>query len=761
MSEHIERIEQIGEEIYRDLEPVIHELTRGYNLPDTLPKPDQIRYGYSYWDGFGWVALEQITGFTGYGDLETHGLSSADGVICGVWVGTIPETDHDTIVVYLAENPNQDIQIRDSVIANWNQPFDRQFYGADPYLLDRNTHIDLMGLDLLVRGTPEKWSTNSRSEWVEYCTVERSLKEIVRDVLGVDLDKSVRNDIIKGTSEIGSVLEYCYQDARYTAMIGCTVIPEFLTANPNPITLYGHIRRHQFMLPISEQWIGYYDRVEGWYGEQMRILNDHVIAGLADFAFSGDPWSRCFRSQFPDQYKKPDVKAIRENTQLRERIEQDYPCEELPLYKKLWDEVGPSSVLYALGLRLSWNPSPLENPDQSYPILYDRSNRIWYYEIGYTRYTLENKGDPRKSLATPLCKDYDPEIESGKLVIASPEIRTVLKDTQRWKMFRARIADLSPRKTDQGLVLVPNYKPSGTLTGRAVDRVTLLIGSPKFRYGGSEFMSMIEAREGYRIVQADLDSAELVLAGLIAAWYDGVPDEMQNPFCAANLVGSKEAGTDTHTLNAIACGIDRGIAKNLGYGSTYLQGMKSRIALLERAGLSREVAIEKARVFTESFIEGLAKSYFQGIRLLTENRSSTLLLGKRVPLAYQYSGDEGLTSRVNHNIQALGEDMLNVITAIVESEIGGFSEDCNLILTRHDELVFHCRDHLVDQLSEALQVAHYTTRRAIMDLIGITVDAPDPWMHFQGIDVGNRYRKSPSSRASTVTTTFPEENNEH
>jgi DNA polymerase I-like protein with 3'-5' exonuclease and polymerase domains len=236
---------------------------------------------------------------------------------------------------------------------------------------------------------------------------------------------------------------------------------------------------------------------------------------------------------------------------------------------------------------------------------------------------------------------------------------------------------------------------------------------------------------------------------------------MQNPFCAANLVGSKEAGTDTHTLNAIACGIDRGIAKNLGYGSTYLQGMKSRIALLERAGLSREVAIEKARVFTESFIEGLAKSYFQGIRLLTENRSSTLLLGKRVPLAYQYSGDEGLTSRVNHNIQALGEDMLNVITAIVESEIGGFSEDCNLILTRHDELVFHCRDHLVDQLSEALQVAHYTTRRAIMDLIGITVDAPDPWMHFQGIDVGNRYRKSPSSRASTVTTTFPEENNEH
>lgn len=763
MSESIQLIEQIGAKIYERYRPSIGELTRGYHLPDHLPSPDQIPYGWSYWAGSAWCEFpggDQLHGFTGYMDLETGGLESCDGILCAVGVGTVPAIGQDTIVVYLPSpgEEHEDLYVTNSVIANWNQPFDRQFYRMVGDLTDPNTHIDLMGLNLMTRGRPEKWKSDYYADWYWITSTDNKLKTVAWEMLGIDLDKGTRDRLVAGIEvPITETLEYCYQDARVTSMVGSRVLCEWLAQCPNPISLYGHITRHRFVLPISESWIGYKQRAESWYREQENLLQSKALDSIARFHASDDPWSACFREQYPEVYSKPGVRAIKENRILSDRIRELYPDQPLPLYKKQWEEAGGASVVYALAMQLSWCEDPINNPEVLFPILYDRKSKEWHYTIDGGRRVLENKGDPKKGLATPLCKDYDDEIKSGKLVLADPSVRSVFKNSQRWKSFRSRVLALHPRMTDQGLYLVPNYTPNGTLTGRAVDRVTLLIGSPKEVYGGSEFMSMIEARPGYKIVQADLDSAELVLAGLVGAWFAGVDSELDEPFCKANLLGNKEDGTDTHTLNARACGIDRGIAKNLGYGATYLQGMASRIALLERAGLSRQDATEKARAFTDQFIKGLAGNYFKGVRMLTDHRMPTLLLGKKVPLAYRVSGDEGLTSRANHNIQALGEDMLNVITAIVEDRIGGFDGSLYLILTRHDELVFHCHDSRVEELTESLQYAHYHCRRAILDILGISEDAPAPWMQFQGVDVGNRYRKSPSSRASTCTTIFPEE----
>lgn len=761
MTPSLELIESIGKSLFDRYSPFIGELTRGYHLPDQLPFADQIPYGWSCWDGAYWQSIgDQLNGFVGYIDLETGGLESCDGILCAVGVGTLPLFCGDIIVVYLPMpgDEYEDLGVINSVIANWNQPFDRQFYRMNDDLTDPNIHLDIMGMDLMVRGKPEKWKQDFYADWHWITHTDSKLKTASWEMLGIDLDKGVRDRLVAGVDvPITETLEYCYQDSRVTSMVGARVICEYLCQCPNPITLYGHITRHRFVLPISESWVGYKSRAETWFQEQEEILASKVKSAFAGFHTEDDPWSRCFREQYPESYSKPGVKAIKENAKLAELILERYPDQPLPLYKKQWDDAGAASAVYALAMQLSWCEDPINAPDQIYPILYDRQGKQWYYMIGKERRVLENKGDPKKGLATPLCKDYDDEIKSGKLVLAAPSVRSVFKNSQRWKSFRSRVSALHPRRTDNGLQLVPNYSPNGTLTGRAVDRVTLLIGSPKQDYGGSEFMSMIEARPGHRIVQADLDSAELVLAGLVGAWFAGVSAELDEPFCKANLLGNKEDGTDTHTLNARACGIDRGIAKNLGYGATYLQGMSSRIALLERAGLSRLDATEKARMFTEQFIKGLAGNYFQGVRLITDHRMPTLLLGKKVPLAYRDSGDEGLTSRANHNIQALGEDMLNVITAIVEDQIGGFDGSLYLVLTRHDELVFHCKEDRVDELTKALQYAHYHCRRAILDILGIHEDAPDPWMHFQGVDVGNRYRKSPSSRASTCTTTFPED----
>jgi DNA polymerase gamma 1 len=421
--------------------------------------------------------------------------------------------------------------------------------------------------------------------------------------------------------------------------------------------------------------------------------------------------------------------------------------EELILYKFLWEPIKLSSSLFSLLLGLTWDEDG-ENPE---PILYDRADKTWW---AGTR-QLINKANPKSALATPICKAYEGEIKSGKISSAfSSEVQPILKRTQRWKAFKSRVESIRPRTDENGkLYWVPTYSPTGTLTHRATDKILLLIGSPKYEVGGSEFMSMIEARDGYRIVQADLDAGELVLAGLIAASYEGVDREIDNEFARANLTGDKANGTDIPSLLATRTGSQRGDVKNLVYGSIYGQGSAGRVEKLLSIGLSMDRALEISELFEKEFIKGLAGTFFLGNKMLTTLNAPTAMLGKKLPLAYLHAGRDGMTSRWNHNVQALGEDWLSAIAAIVDYIIPN-SPDTQLILTRHDELVYHCKEEKVPALVEAMTIAHYVTRVFLCEVFGMKELPPDQWLRFSSIDVNHRYLKSQESNPSTVTTQF-------
>lgn len=753
-------LEQVGQKVYDKILPWIGSLTTEFNY-----REEDLLDWAAIAQVPGWVVIHhdlrmsraaELTGFVGYLDLETTGLLADSHIICAVGVGAIGD---DRVIVIYNGCGNSILPIRDCVIANWNQPFDRQFYQMDESgLTDLNWHLDLMGLQMLVRGKPEGWSIagNYDQEWTRYVVTDNSLATAAKRV-GIDLDKTVRSQLVAGDEDLTyeQVLRYCYRDAVTTEKVGQVVLREYLALAPNPLSLYGHMLRHRFILPISKKWDGYYDRAESWYQGELTRLDNLVSQRAIDCCVAGDVFAQCIRENWPDVYRvdkklAPTITKHPLYPLVADRIA-DYS------YQFAWQRIKYGSALFSLLLGLSWFEEPDNPEDQGRPILFDRKRKIWYCAATNDQDELVfvNREDERKRLASVICKAYEDELDSGKIAATgSVEARKILKNTQRWKMFRKRVADVRIRKSEHGDYLIPLYSPSGTLTGRSTDKLTLLIGSPKQEYGGSEFMSLIEARPGYKIVQMDLDAGELVLAGLFSVMANNHRSELEDPLARANLTGNKGQKTDVVSLVSTAMEIDRKYSKNTVYGGIYGQGRKGRIAKLQSFGLSRETAESASDKFQAEFIEGLASGYFWATKMMTDLNMPTMLLGRNLPLAYRHAGKDGMTSRWNHNVQSLGEDWLCCLMAFIEHFMGGYDESCNLILTRHDELVFHAREDKVRQLAIASQKAHFLIRRELMRQFGVTVDPPEQWLTFQGIEINDRYKKSFESDPNTCTTRF-------
>lgn len=763
-TEAMQILEQADRRIQEKLEPVISLLL---DIPMDLPYP-----GFPDVDGH-WVTSDGaimfggLDGFIGYLDIETTGLTQADRVTCAVGIGYL--WGDPTVVMIRYSKPDL-LRIKNSIIANWNQPFDRQFYSGE----DTNTHIDLMGLCLAVRGKPEKveWKLPYQHTWEKYTHQSLALKNVLADRFGGEvLDKAVRDDIISGGATLESILEYCYRDTQATVKVGQDVIREYLQQTPSYISLMGHILRHSFTIPISDKFNGYWGRVEEWYQNQVSYKNSCVQDLIWESLIPSCPQHQSLQDNYPEKYQprylngwlkfmgnvtytKPTKKTPGRPKQpkFNYRIQlQMLPLATLMsdpnlvdtfLYKYLWELLGkdfhPATRAYGLVIPLEWMGDP---------VLYNRESKCWI--AGGV--VMENLGDKSKALSSPLCKEYlkllDEGLTSNNL---EPTFVKAIKDTVRWGMFRDRVKALESRDG----WLKPLYSPTGTLSQRAVDKVFLLVGSPKPDQGGTELMSMIEAKPGYRIVQADLDSAELVLAGLVACEVAGVKVEDQHPFSKANLLGEKKSGTDTHSIIAKQIGISRDGAKTRVYAGVYGEGMAARVqGIMRQVACDRPTAESLARAFTDSFIKGLAKDFFTGINLMSELLLPTRLLSRAVPLAYRYASGEMVTSIRNHHIQSLGVDWLDTIQILVCLACEDEKLDATLILTRHDELVYHVLEGHAERFSEILQLAHRVAKFCICHQFGVTIPN-ERWSWFSSVDISDRYRKDPDAPISTVTTRF-------
>lgn len=765
--ESIKILEQASKACYEKLFPHVDQFLNAPTI-GTADLHPWIHDGlwHKLWDrnpGF-----QVLSGFSGVIDLETTGLNHFARVTGAVAIGYL-NGSHGCWYISFPE-PSL-IQITNSFVMNWNQPFDRKFYDT-PNGEDTNQHVDLMGLALAVRGRPEKWAPKYHSlTWENYTLSGMSLKNAYAEYLGGDLDKSTRDDIIAGVADQNSVMDYCYEDVRVTVQVGQVVLSEYLTMAPNPISIMGHIMRHGFVLPISDQWAGYVDRSESWYHNELRYQNSVVLDSIYMSLIPEVPQHNSLHENYPEKFQarrftgwtgtimgfkrgrgkitKPGIGNTARSMLLplwglmlgclNEGVLDVF----LPKY--FWEQLekgfSMASPIYGLIIPLEWEGNP---------ITYTRKTREW--KSAGVR--MENLSDASKSLSTPLCKEYLKMLGDGlDGPLLDPRFVRSVKSCIRWRMFRGRVSGLEVRDG----WLIPEYSPTGTLSCRSVDKIFLLFGSPKPDVGGSELMSMIEAKPGYQIIQADLDSAELVLAGLIAAGYSGNTSEDTHPLCAANLSGTKEKGTDIHSIVARDTGMDRGYAKNLVYGGFYGQGIEARIEAIRRTSqVTRSEAERMELKFRESLIDGLAKDYFQGVSMMSRYRPPSALLGRGMPVAYLKASErEGVTSIRNHNVQTLGVDWLDTLQVLIHLMTLGWDEQPKLILTRHDELIYHCPTTESIRFSEVMQTAHAIVKTALCYQFGI-LECNPVWLRFSSVDIGNRYRKSPDADPSTPTTKFPD-----
>ena len=77
--------------------------------------------------------------------------------------------------------------------------------------------------------------------------------------------------------------------------------------------------------------------------------------------------------------------------------------------------------------------------------------------------------------------------------------------------------------------------------------------------------------KGYCYVTADVDAQEMWIASLFSDQYAKMGELGSTGISYMTLSGTKESGTDIHTVTANAVGVDRNSAKILNYARIYLE----------------------------------------------------------------------------------------------------------------------------------------------------------------------------------------------
>lgn len=673
--------------------------------------------------GEGWMVNgeywgEELTDFRGVIDLETTGLFGwKDSVICAVGIGYIGDQQ-----VVVSHGNCDRLPIFHSTIFNINQSFDRSFYLIENGK-DTNTHIDLSSLAKMTHGTPNKSDDYGFGSFV-------SLSGLHDFYFGSKIDKSDRDELIAGNLTFDDTVSYCLRDVIATVKVAQRIIPEYVAKSPSPISLNGYALR-SFSIPISKRFNGFHEKMENWFAEKQAQISEMLFDCAIDSLNSDDPSHLCLFDQFPESFSTPKnlAKTLKETNNrladyLIDHAAENPRCLNKQIVKVAKGEATFSSGWVALLVSARYNDEPL---------LYDRKGKEWHWN----GIKLLNQSDSKKSLSTPFCKDY---YSDELLTSKTPGIVELLKGIQLWISFRSRVAEIG---VDDYGYYHAIYSSCYTLTGRSKDNYFLLFPKPKFEKGGSEIITFIESKPGYKLVVVDFDSAELVYASDYANHWMGENDQIATEFARIILEGDSKEKTDVHSLIAVLVGISRAYAKNLVYGANYGQGREKRIEAIQRmTKVDRFTAERIEKLFTDQYIKGKASPFFKSIKYQADMKLPTSLLEvqlpsglMKTPVSFHY------TTRTNRVIQALGSDHLNLLITDVERCVSDQAIDATLILTRHDEALYEVKESDVESFSQLLQSSHRFTRELLLARLGIN-QTVEKWLSFSSVDVMDRYCES-------------------
>jgi DNA polymerase gamma 1 len=390
-------------------------------------------------------------------------------------------------------------------------------------------------------------------------------------------------------------------------------------------------------------------------------------------------------------------------------------------------------------------------------------------------YPLPHKDGDDARVGNPLAKDYLPYIESGILSALNENANNYLylaASCAYWVSMKSRVNDQFVVRYKGVLTVVPQTVVVGTVTRRAKNKTWMVASSSKndkFKDGkrvtvgrvGSELKTQVMAPPGYIFVGADVDSQELRLAAFLGDKKFGAHGA--TPLGMQTLMGSKEAGTDMHTLTAGILLTNRDNAKVSNYSRLYGAGIAAQITYLkqfnpsftmeqcEKLVLALYAQTKGVKVWTNTSARGYVwaggteSHTFNALEdIAYSDAPRTPVLGYLISDALRPAKLDNLylTSRINWSVQGSGADYLHLTLMIIKWLSDKYEIPWRLVLTIHDEYRNLTKRGYEIPLAWLAQITHLWVWAFISARLGLE-DLPLELVAHSGVDIDTYLRKDP------------------
>jgi len=607
-------------------------------------------------------------------------------------------------------------------------------------------------------------------------------------------DKEVRDLFVKATELIHitpylrEAVDYAIKDALYTARIFQALWPKYLTCTPSMVALCGHYYLNGSVVPLESNWDDWINDTEAVY----HSYNDEMTAICKELLWK-------FYEEWKSFESDPERKAwVREDPWLKQ-LDWEVKTEKgkyagvpqwvRPFIKDPEAPVGVKSRLAHLLLKLTWEGQPLVweegygwcyfvagdsnfNREEWDIIKTEADKKLFGKKVPHPKGTGENVG-------SLFSKDFVEDMAVGRLSSVLPEAKRALEiadATSYWTSVRKRVRGriFSSAKNPHGekaVVTLPEILCHGTVTRRTVEPLFATMCKTKNWRIGTELKTRVKAPDGWKIVGADFDGQEMQIASVYSdKWEGGFVG--CSPFGHNVLSGSKEAGTDPHSALAKIGGVDRELAKVVGFSILYGAALRAVMTYIRRKYPDKSE--NEVHTFAKRMIDGKKGVLVEGIyrggtdsgcfnymeKIALRNEVSTLpCLGTKISTAMRkdFVGKEFKTGRVNWTIQSSGAEILSVILTAVHWLADEYKIPCRFVISIHDEVWFITPEKYAEQFAVVFQIAHLYTWALFQYSVGIP-DLPLSRAFFSSVAIDYRIRKTPEEK--TVSPSNPNGINE-
>lgn len=682
---------------------------------------------------------------------------------------------------------------RDMVLIAHNVAFDRQ-RTEEAYTIDRtnlwfdtlSAHVNVAGYGSEQRILYKKFESEgakSLPPWVEkgslnglvdcynhHCNPQNLLLKETKNTRNIFVTANSMSEIVAQSDEI---IQYALMDVKYTYELYSKVGAKYLQCNPSLTTLCGHLSMTSTVLPVVDNWKEWVDGCEDIW-EKAISKQSELLTEIAketyqawkdgDLEVEADPWLSQLDWTFNSSVTKtgkPRSKWYGIPEWVRKVCVLDSNTNEV-----IFEGISTKNLVSHILLRLKWNNSPL---------IYERDMGWTYFdkEKGCT----ERVPHPKKEGANVggvLSKDYLPEFECGVLSSDLPQAKELISlaiNVAYWTSVRSRVKSQCVKRIDNRFnMIVPSTVPHNTSTNRAGENLWLTVPDPKYDKIGSEIKTRVQAPPGYIFVESDFDAQEAVIASIFADSYHKVAGSSQ--LSHSVLAGTKDDGSDMHSMTAKSIGVSRDVAKGCNYAMLYGCGAKTLADTIRRGNKSIPMSqavdmgkklIEikkgiKASKFSDTLVDGSDSYAYNVMTKIAKSMVPTNpLSGTRMSTAFRPAtvGKEFWTMRNNWCIQSTGTAMLHAFLTGMSYLSDLYKLDAKFCMAVHDSVLYMCPEDQAIEVAKLFQVAHVWCWAWLRYNFGIyEMPTANAWL--SSIEVDRIFRKSAHSSTLTVSQTMSE-----